>query len=191
MSKNRKTMLPTSGGIGRIARVLISEVGEDAAREIMEDANRFRSMTKKNRAEYIRHLIRRMKEVIGVPRTYSILLSCGQKCCSANTRNKALELFRKSKTLDEFIDRLNEHNLGGGRLQLRNKTTITGGYDRCYCSMVRHASTPFKDKTYCQCSTGWYKQLFETALGRPVEVTLLQSIISGSETCEFEIKLKE
>jgi len=172
-----------------MAQILISEVGEAAAREIMPDANRFNSLNRRDKAEYIRKVIKRMKQMIGIPKTYSILVSCGQKCCSANTRHKALEIFGNSRSLAEFIDRINEHKLGGGRLKLKDKNTITGGYDRCYCSMVRHASTPFKDTTYCQCSTGWYKQLFETALGRPVKVTLLQSIIAGAKTCEFEIKI--
>jgi predicted hydrocarbon binding protein len=187
--KKKKIILPKYGALGRIARVLIEEIGEAAARDILKDADRFRTLNAKDKAEYIRNLIKRMKQTIGVPKTYNVLVSCGQKCCSENTRKKALEIFRESKSLEDFIELLNEHKLGGGRLKLKDKHTITGGYDRCYCGMVNKTSKRFSDMTYCQCSTGWYKQLFETALGRPVKVKLLQSIISGAETCEFEINI--
>lgn len=191
MKNDKNTPLPKSGGLGRIAQILIAEVGEATAREIMPNAGRFNSLIRKDKAEYIRNMIKRMKKIIGVAKTYNILVSCGKKCCSANTRKGALEAMKESKSMQDFIDRLNERNLGGGRLKLKDKNTITGGYDRCYCSMVRNTIIPFQDTTYCQCSTGWYKQLFETALGRPVEVRILKSIIAGAKTCEFEIKIKE
>jgi predicted ArsR family transcriptional regulator len=43
--------------------------------------------------------------------------------------------------------------------------------------------------TYCRCSCGWYGELFEAVLGRPVEVELLGSIASGDEQCRFVIHL--
>jgi hypothetical protein len=67
--------------------------------------------------------------------------------------------------------------------------TILGGYDRCYCGRVRQTKEPFPTDTYCHCSTGWYKSLFEAAFNRPVEVTLKQSILQGADRCEFEIRL--
>jgi predicted hydrocarbon binding protein len=41
--------------------------------------------------------------------------------------------------------------------------------------------------TYCNCSRGWAKALFEGALGRPVDVVMEQSIIRGDEQCQFRI----
>ena len=191
MKKSKKTSLPTSGRIGRIARILVSEVGESRARKIMKGAETFNQLSQPLKAEYIKNMIKRMKQIIGVPKTYQLLVSCGQKCCGVSTRKKATEIFKKSKSLKEFINLLNKQGIGGGRLKMKDKTTITGGYDRCYCGMVSKTRSPFTDTTYCTCSTGWYKQLFETALGRPVEVKILQSIVAGAETCEFIIKLKE
>ena len=72
---------------------------------------------------------------------------------------------------------------------MKDKSTIQGGYDRCYCGMVSKTRMPFPDLTYCHCSTGWYKQLFETALKKSVRVKIKRSIICGAKTCEFEIKI--
>lgn len=38
------------------------------------------------------------------------------------------------------------------------------------------------------CSTGWYKSLFEAAFDKPVKVKLKQSILQGADRCEFEIE---
>lgn len=71
----------------------------------------------------------------------------------------------------------------GRRLKFVNSHTIIGGYDHCYCGQVEHTKELFTDTTYCNCSVGWYKQLFETAMGKKVEVKILQSIISRSKSC--------
>jgi predicted hydrocarbon binding protein len=46
-------------------------------------------------------------------------------------------------------------------------------------------------KTYCNCSRGWAKALFEGATGKPVEVTMEKSIINGDNECKFRIALLE
>jgi predicted hydrocarbon binding protein len=43
--------------------------------------------------------------------------------------------------------------------------------------------------TYCNCSRGWAKALFEGALGRTVEVIMEKSIINGDNQCKFRILL--
>jgi predicted hydrocarbon binding protein len=43
--------------------------------------------------------------------------------------------------------------------------------------------------TYCNCSRGWAKALFEGALGRPVEVVMEESIVEGDDQCKFRIIL--
>ncbi len=42
----------------------------------------------------------------------------------------------------------------------------------------------------CYCSAGWYQRVFEEALGRPVKVRVLRSIISGADRCEFRIDIQ-
>jgi hypothetical protein len=43
--------------------------------------------------------------------------------------------------------------------------------------------------TYCNCSRGWAKALFEGATGKPVEVIMEKSIISGDSECRFRVLL--
>ena len=116
----------------------------------------------------------------------------GRMCCGATCRKRAKEATRGAKSIDEIVKKLNKAHLGGGRLKLKNKHTIAGGYDQCYCGQVKHTKTPFPRLTYCHCSVGWYKQLFETVLGRPVDVEITQSIISLSPpVVVFHLYLEE
>ena len=66
-----------------------------------------------------------------------------------------------------------------------------GGDDWCYCGRVKQTKEPFPTDTYCHCSTGWYKSLFEAAFDKPVKVKLKQSILQGADSCEFEIEFGE
>ncbi len=181
--------LLTSGRIGRIVKITLTRVKRSTAENVYSDIEKFNSLHSAAKADYVRNMIARMRKYIGNAKTKDIMKSCGMMCCGISSRRIAGQIRQESNSLKEIIQKLNKGRLGGGRLKLKNKNTITGGYDRCYCGMVSKTRTPFPDLTYCNCSTGWYKQLFETALGRPVSVKIIRSIISGSKTCEFTIKI--
>jgi hypothetical protein len=42
--------------------------------------------------------------------------------------------------------------------------------------------------TWCQCTTGYSKVLFEQAFGCPVDVTLLKSVKMGDDVCLMKIE---
>ncbi len=181
--------LPTSGRIGRITKIMISKVGVSVTRKVMGGVETFEQLNYPSKADYLREMTERMKRILGTADSKDIFVSCGMMCCGITSRKLVKQLMQESKSLKDFIKRLNEKHLGGGRLKLKDKNTITGGYDRCYCGSVSKTRKNFPDLTFCQCAVGWYKQLFETALGRPVHVKILKSIIAGARTCEFVIKI--
>jgi len=100
---------------------------------------------------------------------------------------KAVRLLKHAANLDDLVELLNANHIGGGLLRRKGKTIIAE-YRRCYCGSVSKTKTKFSP-TYCQCSCGWYRQLFETILGKPVKVELLGSIIQGDAQCRFKIYL--
>ena len=58
-----------------------------------------------------------------------------------------------------------------------------------FCYQVVRTEEPFNNRTYCQCSAEFHKQYFEAAIGKPIEVELEQSIISGAEYCIFKLHI--
>ena len=119
---------------------------------------------------------------------YTIMQACGHRCIGTSTLKKALKLLDQASDLDDLLVLLNEHHVGGGHLQLKDNV-IHAAYIRCYCGSVSKTKEPFSE-TYCHCSCGWYQKLFETILGKPVQIELLGSIIQGDERCEFRIYLE-
>jgi predicted hydrocarbon binding protein len=116
----------------------------------------------------------------------AIMEACGRHCIGASTLRTARRLHQEAQDLDELLSRLNAAHIGGGHLR-REGNVIHAAYDRCYCGSVNRAREPLS-ATYCTCSCGWYRQLFETLLEQPVEVDLLASIAQGDERCRFLIR---
>jgi hypothetical protein len=114
-----------------------------------------------------------------------VLEQCGRQCQSQNFVKKARSLYAKSKSIDEFLDKLGrvyKHlHKEGDRIYLV--------YPKCYCAQVNKIPKGKLAGAYCNCSRGWAKALFEGALGRGVEVIKEKSIIGGDSECRLRIIL--
>lgn len=141
------------------------------------------------KAEWIRNAVQRLEQEVGKVTAKKVMQACGMKCCGPTQQKRAKQFTKESHSVAELLAKLNEAGIGGGRLIRKDKNTILGGYDRCYCGRVKQTKEPFLTDTYCHCSTGWYKALFEAAFEKPVAVTLKQSILQGADSCEFEIRI--
>lgn len=114
-----------------------------------------------------------------------VLEQCGRQCQSQSFIQKAKNVYKKSKNLDDFIDKL-----GKVYKNLHSKeNNIYIIYPKCYCSFVNKIPPGQLSATYCNCSRGWAKALFEEALGRSVEVIMEESIMKGDKQCKFRIIL--
>jgi hypothetical protein len=55
---------------------------------------------------------------------------------------------------------------------------------RCYCPVVKN-QPPKANDLHCECTRGTHQAIFETALGRPVEVEILETLRRAGRTCHF------
>jgi predicted hydrocarbon binding protein len=115
-----------------------------------------------------------------------VMEECGRQCIGRSTLARARKLAAEASDLDDLLARFNQAHLGGDLR--REGDIIRGSYTRCYCGSVSKTKEPISP-TYCHCSCGWYKQLFETTPERPVEVELVDSIAQGADACRFVIRL--
>ena len=56
----------------------------------------------------------------------------------------------------------------------------------CLCPMVESKPAGLS-KTYCLCSVGYVKEMFEQTFGKPVDVQLIDSVLYGGKRCKFKI----
>jgi hypothetical protein len=52
---------------------------------------------------------------------------------------------------------------------------------RCYCPVLPDRD----DGLHCQCTRATHQAIFEAALGRPVQVDILETLRRGGKTCHF------
>jgi len=177
------------GWMTRFKRCIDAEAGAAVSKKVIIHPEHFDGTTDYARkAEWIRNAVQRLEKEAGKATAKRVMEACGMKCCGPTQQKRARRFMEDSQSVEELLAKLNERGIGGGRLKLKNKNTIVGGYDWCYCGRVKQTEEPFPTDTYCHCSAGWYKSLFGAAFGKPVKVKLKQSIIQGAGSCEFEIE---
>ncbi len=139
----------------------------------------------KRMEKWITSLMYSMDKNVDEETRAKILEQCGRRCQTQSLVQKARKIYKQSKNVDEFIDKFSQvyKNLH------REGDNIYITYPRCYCSFVNKIPNGKLSWTWCNCSRGWAKQLFEAALDRPVEVVLEKSIVHGDSKCRFRIKL--
>jgi hypothetical protein len=61
---------------------------------------------------------------------------------------------------------------------------------KCFCPVSQYHPRRPHDM-HCECSRATHQAIFETALGRPVKVEILESVRRGDKTCHFRAHLSE
>lgn len=115
--------------------------------------------------------------------TERLLEACGRACARGGAVVEAADC---AGDVDGFVLKLRgwigEHNVSV------DGATVHLVYERCYCTsdpeLPRQAGG-----TFCSCSRGWIKEMFETVVGRPVEVDIVSTIAGGAEACRFNVRL--
>ena len=64
-------------------------------------------------------------------------------------------------------------------------------FHACFCSMMKQTilSEESVSPTFCDCSGGWFVQIWEAILGRTLRVDVVNSVLQGDERCVFAIHL--
>ena len=185
--------IPKTGRIGRFAKIIEKDHGENLLLEVMQDSDKYASFNAPEKAAWWLSAMERLEKGLGNENAIDIMKQCGQKCCGQGIRKTAKRLMDESNSMEEFLEKASNYEVKKGEIEykLKDAKTIIGIFNRCFCGQVKQTKIPFKNKIYCQCSAEFHKQFFEAALEKPIEVELIQSIISGAKNCKFVIRIKE
>lgn len=69
-------------------------------------------------------------------------------------------------------------------------TGLPSAEGACLCCLVETKPAGLSP-TYCLCSLGYVKDMFEQSLGTPVEIELVDSVLKGGKRCKFKITVPE
>jgi len=88
--------------------------------------------------------------------------------------------------IDKFLAEMRKHI--GEPNAVRDGKTVRLAYEKCLCPLVAELQGPLSP-TYCLCTQGWTKAVYEALTGKTVEVALLGSIKRGDPKCLIEVRL--
>jgi predicted hydrocarbon binding protein len=134
--------------------------------------------------KWIKSLMENLDAKVDEETRVKVLENCGRTCISRSFIKRAQACKNSARNIDEFLDKLSQI---WSHLQ-RDGDNIYVAYERCYCPLVK----AYPDKlspTFCNCSRGWIKELFESVLERPVNIELEKSIRQGDDVCRFRVRL--
>jgi effector-binding domain-containing protein len=196
-----------------LARVL----GINAIHEVMEgiDELSFESTTEE-RFHWVKGAIERLEGLASEEEIYDVVSSCAHVFPRGQIEKlKAVFDEVKARTgdglaaVDAVIDFMGK-DPGWGERPRREGTVVYSskkprdpeGYEKaetdlerrkayCFCPLVREHLDGGMPVSFCYCGAGWYRQQWEGAIGKPVRVEIVGSILKGDSLCEFAIRLPE
>ncbi len=180
-----------------IASVLENHCGLEISKKVMEGSGSIGS-SRTDAALWVKGAMERMDRLVDSGERTVVMEECGRNCCSINKGVVVTFNKRKAKcgSLEAFLENEIKSPVRGTRLARRGNAIRFyytpkqfGKGMRCYCSLV--SALPEQEtmsKTYCSCSVGFVKSLWEQLVGGPVQAKLVRSALTGSDECEFEIK---
>jgi predicted hydrocarbon binding protein len=186
------------GAIRALEEIIDCFAGETIRKEVMEGSDEMTEQMdgSKEIADWVKGAMDRLDELVDEEIKIRIMENCGYKCSEMNSEavEEAKARRKKYKSLDEFLEAEQRNPMKGTKL-VRKGDILYQFYTpkslgmRCYCSLV-NASDEKMSLTYCHCSKGFVKKLWEAIIERPVKVELIQSVVSGADECKFAVHLK-
>ena len=192
-------------------------VGEEPAGEALAGAEAILQGFDADRVrEWVRSAVERVDGVVEDARTRACILNGCAHRHPQGPLDKWKAAYGEAGSLDAFIDRLIEDKelypprtwRGTGEkkgvlfveriIPPWNRAAYDAAtapkekrYHACFCSMMKEAI--LKDEpvspTFCDCSGGWFVQIWEAILGKTLRVDVVNSVLQGDERCVFGIYL--
>jgi len=176
-------------GAGSAGLFLLGEAppacGETAAQSPEADACR----KKQEFAQvWVQRLVENMDGQLDEPARLKLMEACG-RACFRRTHGEAPPAKPQPGDLERALAQMTQYF--GEECVRKEGNAIHlsyGSSGRCLCPLVE-GGPPRLSRTYCQCSVGYLKEIFERAVGKPVEVTLVESLKQGGQACRFTVQV--
>ncbi|MDH4223083.1 MAG: DUF6144 family protein [candidate division Zixibacteria bacterium] len=150
-------------------------------------------------SNWIKWMVDNMDAMLDQDTRIKLLQACGRSCY-INAFGVAGEEKPTPEAAEQYIKRIES---AGYEVQRKDNLTyvyfnwgrnhqnpqglmMQDGY--CMCPIVETV-LPGLSPSYCNCSTGYVKEIFERQVGRQVKVDILESIQRGGKDCRFKIEI--
>ncbi|MCQ4638171.1 DUF6144 family protein [Anaerovorax odorimutans] len=159
-----------------------AESNEDTANKVVYGKDR--SANAESNSDWVKSLARRLEREFDSDVIKKIRMNC--QCGYGMDEKLALvkELMANAANIEEFAS--SEKAKAAGLFCRDGELFLQFGF--CPCPMLAEVEK-LETNTWCQCTTGYSKVLFEKAFACDVDVELLKSIKMGDDICLMKITL--
>jgi predicted hydrocarbon binding protein len=157
-----------------------NESNEHIAREVVYGKDE--SGKAENNGTWVNSTMKRLRTKFDKAATKKIRM----KCQCGYGMDKKLELVKELVELSSSLEELGNLPKAKDAGLFYEDGDLYLKFDFCSCPMLANVDKLDSD-TWCQCTTGYSKVLFEKALQCEVDVELLKSIKMGDEKCLMKI----
>ncbi|MGD8814242.1 MAG: GyrI-like domain-containing protein [Anaerolineales bacterium] len=192
-------------------------LGDETEPQVMQGSEDLdTTSTVQERFNWTKGAVQRLEQAANAMERYDILSSCAH-VFPVNQIAKLRAVYQEVEAstadalsaVDAVLEFMKE-DPGWGEAARREGMTIyawknprdPAGYEKaqdplekrkaaCFCPILRENMEEGMPGTFCYCGAGWYRQQWEGAIGRPVTIEIVSSLLMGDERCEFAIRLPD
>ena len=180
---------------------------KEKSKNIMKHKELFNIETSQDeKAQWIKCVLKELDKVANNYQKFDILSSCAHEF-SQKRIDKLRDIYLESGDIDAVLEEMHNDFLWYENPTRRGRVIYTTkipynleGYKNaktqedkklnyCHCSLIRDYWNEGISPTFCNCSAGWYRQIWEGIIKKPVRIEILKSLLKGDEICEFAIHL--
>jgi len=191
--------MSTRHQLENLGRHLEEEAVPEARGIVMEGVDRLSKSAKPEEvALWVKGAMDRMDAHLEEETRVRVMGLCGQDCAAANERAIEAAVKRRGKygSLEEYVEAEERRPQRGTRFKREGEILhqwytprLWSRPTRCYCGILRGLPAGVEaSPTYCRCSEAFVRTVWERVLDGPVDVRVLESAVSGSDECMFEIR---
>ena len=172
----------------RLEKSLRMTVSEGIAEKIMSELPLTNHSTPTERAAWVENMSAILENTFDEKTVKEIRRNCS---CNENGRLEETagvlkEIYSSAgRDLSRFVEAVNER---GANWYIEEEKLFTR-MEVCECLMLEAAKVS-GSLTWCHCTAGYNKKLFEAVFERPVEVEVVHSIRQGFDECLLKISFK-
>ena len=195
----------------------VEVLGEETARQVIRDGSRiFIESPQAERFVWAKSLVDRLDQVADDQQRYEVLSACSHvfpREQAEKMRDVYQQAVAQGADLLEAVDsvvtfmegdkgwRPNIFREGHVLYSTKNPSNpeayqkATTDLERkqayCFCPILSDHFEDGMSDTYCYCSAGWERKQWEVALGQPLRIDVVKSLLKGDMECQFAIHLPE
>lgn len=190
----------------RLCENLKTVLGEDAREEVGRGAGDITlESSRDERVNWVKGAMGRLDELANEEQRFEILSRCAH-IFSPKRIQRLRAVYERNRDIDEVLEAMHDDPdwyegpvREGGVIYVTKVPANPKGYEAatneaqkrmhyCHCAIAR-SSLDDIPSTFCHCGAGWYRQIWEGILDKPVRVEILKSLTRGDDTCQFAIHL--